>query len=103
MFMHYNEYSYSTNPHYEDHNVYRADERIFVGRRPFGGFGRPLGFGRPFFGGPFVGGLVGGLVGSALLAPRPPYPYYPPYYGYGYGPSPYPYYGGYGYGGYGGY
>jgi hypothetical protein len=61
-----------------------ADERI----RPFGfGFGRPwfgYGFGRPFgfWGpGPFIGGLVGGLVGSALLAP---YYWYPPY--------PYPYY-----------
>jgi hypothetical protein len=55
------------------------------GRRPFGRFG---------FGGPFLGGVVGGLLGSALLYPRPyyyppypyyypPYPYYPPY-GYGY-------------------
>ncbi|HAQ06685.1 MAG TPA: hypothetical protein DCR24_03840 [Bacillus bacterium] len=56
-------------------------------RRPFygGGFG-----GRYFWGGPFVGGLLGGLVGSALLYPRPR-PYYPYPYGYGY----YPPYGGY--------
>ncbi|MBT2758261.1 hypothetical protein AB1K84_14115 [Mesobacillus foraminis] len=55
-------------------------------RRPFyGGFGRR----RFFWGGPFVGGLLGGLVGSALLYPRPYYPFYPPY--------PYPYYGGYPY------
>jgi hypothetical protein len=61
-------------------------------RRPYPGQ-------RFFFGGPFVGGLLGGLVGTAIFRPRPPfYPYggYP--YGYGYGGgygSPY----GYGYGG----
>lgn len=45
------------------------DERIF-GRpfyRPFYGYPRP--FYRPFFGGPFLGGVVGGLLGSALLHP----------------------------------
>lgn len=54
---------------------------------------RPHGGGRFFFGGPFVGGLLGGLVGSALFYPRPrpfiypyqPYPYYP--YGGGFGPG----------------
>jgi hypothetical protein len=59
--------------------------------RPFG-FGRPgfgYGFGRPgfgFYGGPFIGGLVGGLVGSALFNPYGygGYPYYPY--------PPYPYY-----------
>ncbi|MGG3889673.1 hypothetical protein [Metabacillus fastidiosus] len=51
--------------------------------------------GLPFlFGGPFIGGLLGGLVGTAIFAPRPrpyyPYPPYPPYpYAGGY---PYPYY-----------
>lgn len=43
--------------------------------------------GRFFWGGPFVGGLLGGLVGSAIFRPRPFYPY-GGYYGYGYG---YPY------------
>lgn len=49
------------------------------------GFGR-----RPFYGGPFVGGVLGGLLGSALITR--PY-YYPPYYGYPpyYAPY-YPYY-----------
>lgn len=60
-------------------------------RRPFGfghGFGRP---GRFFWGGPFVGGLLGGLVGSAIFNPYIygggfGYPYYrPPYYPYPYG------------------
>ncbi|WP_338785783.1 hypothetical protein [Metabacillus sp. FJAT-53654] len=66
---------------------------------------RPYPGGRFFFGGPFVGGLLGGLVGSAIFRPRPPfYPPYPPYpyggnpYGYGYGSSyGYPYGGGYPY------
>jgi hypothetical protein len=53
-----------------------------IGRRPFG-FG---------FGGPFLGGVVGGLLGSALLYPRPYY--YPPVY-YPYGYSPYGPYGNY--------
>lgn len=57
------------------------------------------GYGNPhqerfFFGGPFVGGLLGGLVGSAVFRPRPiPYGGFPPYGGYG---APYGY--GYGYG-----
>lgn len=59
--------------------------------RPFGGFGfgRPWGFGRPFF-----PGFLGGLALGALLAPRPyPYPYYPYPYPYPYYPYyPYPYY-----------
>ncbi|WP_198508518.1 hypothetical protein [Bacillus xiapuensis] len=37
----------------------------------------------PFFGAPFVGGLLGGFLGGALLRPPyppyPPYPYYPPF------------------------
>ncbi|HEY4554306.1 MAG TPA: hypothetical protein VIG80_14035 [Bacillaceae bacterium] len=48
---------------------------------------------RIFFGGPLLGGFVGGLLGSALVRPRPFYPYppipyypYPVPYGYGYGP-----------------
>ncbi|MBO1512188.1 hypothetical protein I7822_10975 [Metabacillus sp. BG109] len=55
---------------------------------------RPYPGGRFLFGGPFVGGLLGGLVGSAIFRPRPPYGY-PPYpyggypYGYGYGYPPY--------------
>jgi hypothetical protein len=51
--------------------------------RPFGGFGR-----RPFFGAPFLGGVVGGLLGSAIIASTAPYPYPYPYYP----PYPYPYY-----------
>ncbi|MGM0902754.1 hypothetical protein [Mesobacillus maritimus] len=54
--------------------------------------------GAPFlFGGPFIGGVLGGLLGSAIIRPRPypiypPVPVYPPYpYGYGYGYGPYPY------------
>ncbi|WP_299093480.1 hypothetical protein [uncultured Metabacillus sp.] len=59
---------------------------------------RPYPDGRFFFGGPFIGGFLGGLVGSAIFRPRPPfYPYFPyggsPYgkygYGYGYGYPPY--------------
>ncbi|WP_226666667.1 hypothetical protein [Metabacillus litoralis] len=55
---------------------------------------------RFFFGGPFVGGLLGGLVGSAVFRPRPFYPYggYPPY-GGGFGGYPYGYGFGYPYGG----
>lgn len=54
------------------------DMRIY-GRRPF------------FFGGPFIGGVLGGLLGSALF-PRPFYPGpFNPYYGYGGYPG-YPYY-----------
>lgn len=77
-------------------NFTAEDTRIFG--RPFGfvrpgfgyGFGRPgFGFGRPFgfYGGPFFGGLVGGLVGSALFNPYfyGGYPYYP------YAPFPYYY------------
>ncbi|WP_084822380.1 hypothetical protein [Bacillus sp. SA1-12] len=61
---------------------------------------RPYPGERFFFGGPFLGGLLGGLVGTAIFRPRPPfYPYYPyggfpKGYGYGYG---YPYGGGYPY------
>jgi hypothetical protein len=57
----------------------RRPRPYYGGRRPF------------FFGGPFLGGVVGGLLGSALLYPRPyyPYPYGYPYQPYGYG---YPYY-----------
>ncbi|MCU9612781.1 hypothetical protein OEV98_04365 [Caldibacillus lycopersici] len=48
--------------------------RLFWGRRPF------------FFGpGPFVGGVLGGLLGSALIGPRPFYPPFYPYGGFGYG------------------
>ncbi|MFD1017594.1 hypothetical protein [Thalassobacillus hwangdonensis] len=47
-----------------------------------------------FFGGPFVGGLLGGLVGSALFPGPYYYPQYPPY---GYYPYYPPYGGGYGY------
>lgn len=55
-------------------------------RRPYG-YGRPRR--RPFYGAPFLGGVLGGLLGSTLFGP---YPYYPPYgYPYGYG---YPFYGG---------
>jgi len=59
------------------------DERIFG--RPFG---RPFFYGRPFFGrprpffpGPFLGGVLGGVLGSTLFNP----------YLYGYYPYPYPY------------
>lgn len=47
-------------------------------------FRRPYPGGRFFWGGPFVGGLLGGLVGSAIFRPRPPFYGYP-YGGYGYG------------------
>ncbi|MFC4320740.1 hypothetical protein [Litchfieldia salsa] len=53
--------------------------------RPFGIYGR-----RPFYGSPFVGGLLGGLVGSTILNPYfytgYPYatPFYPPVYGGGF-------------------
>lgn len=51
---------------------------------------------RFFFGAPLLGGFVGGLLGSALIRPRPYYPYppapYPPYGGRP--PVPYGYYGG---------
>ena len=69
-------------------------------RRPSYGYGR-----RPFFfGGPFVGGLLGGLVGSAVFNYPRPRPYYPPYYYGGYPYGGYPYGGGgYPYGGGGGY
>lgn len=68
-------------------------------RRPYYGYGRsPF-----FFGGPFIGGLLGGLVGSAVFNYSRPRPYYPPYYGGGYPYGGYPYGGGgfpYGGGGY---
>lgn len=80
---------------------YMSEEDMRVVRPRFGprarprpntyGPGRPVGYGRPYgyggggygFGGPFLGGVVGGLLGSALLTP----------YGYGYGYGGYPYYG----------
>jgi len=49
------------------------DERLFIGRKPFWGPG------------PFIGGLLGGVLGSALFYPRP-FPFY--------GPYGYPFYGG---------
>lgn len=60
-------------------------------RRPYGGS-----FRAPFFGVPFVSGLLGGVLGSALFNPYTfggyPYPYSYPYYGVPYSP-----YGGYWY------
>jgi len=53
--------------------------------RRFWGYRRPF-----FFGGPFLGGVLGGLLGSALIGPRPFYP--PPFYYYGYPPYPFYYY-----------
>ncbi|ANB56208.1 hypothetical protein GFC29_2285 [Anoxybacillus sp. B7M1] len=47
---------------------------------------------RWFFGGPFLGGLLGGLVGSALIPPL--------FYGYPRPYGPFPPYGPYPYGGY---
>ncbi len=67
-----------------DANDQRIIGRPGYGRRPYGygyGYGRPYGR-RPYYGAPFVGGLLGGLLGGALLSP----------YGYGYPPPYYPYY-----------
>ncbi|WP_081622728.1 hypothetical protein [Heyndrickxia acidiproducens] len=43
----------------------------------------------PFFGGPLIGGFLGGLLGSALVRPRPFYPYAPAPVPYQPGPLPY--------------
>lgn len=87
-----NEYQLPTVNQYEliDPNDTRIFGRPF-GRfgfgfgRPFGfGFGRPFGFYRPFWGAPFLGGVLGGLLAGSLAYPYYgyPYPYYPyyPYY-----------------------
>lgn len=68
------------NEHYNMNEIsyhMPMDQRIY--RRPFG---RPFGFGRPFFGAPFLGGFLGGLAAGALIRPYG-YPFYPyPPYGF---------------------
>ena len=58
-------------------NYYRGGDSRFIG----------------LIGGPFLGGLLGGFLGSAFLGPglgAGPRPFYPPYYPYGgFGGNPY--------------
>ncbi len=87
------EYQVPIANHYQ-YDVINPDHARIFGRpfgrfgfgRPFGfGFGRPFGFYRPFWGAPFLGGVLGGLLAGSLAYPYAygyPYPYYPyyPYY-----------------------